>query len=462
MIVDLAVRGGRVVLEEDEREADVLIRDGRIVEIVDPGDGRAAERLDARGLVVLPGVVDAHVHFNEPGRAEWEGWEAGTRGAAAGGVTTVLDMPLNSIPPTVDLAAFAAKREVAARAAVVDFALWGGIVRDDARAMAELHAAGAIGFKAFLCDSGVPEFPPVDEATLRLALEAAARLGAVVGVHAEDQTVLDAQPKALREIARGHPRAWAGSRPVEAELAAVARVLAHAEATSAHAHLLHVSSADAIRLVRERDAASVTAETCPHYLVFSDDDLVRLGPVLKCAPPFRDGANRERLWRAVLDGAVDLVASDHSPCARDLKERGAEDIFAAWGGITGVQSLLPALLTEGVHRRGLRLTRLAALVAANPARRFGLYPRKGAILPGADADLALVDLERRWTLAADALFARSGLSPYVGREFRGAVVRTLVRGRVVYEKGEITVAPGHGRFVPRERRRYDQGQVRST
>ena len=413
---DLAIRGGLVILPEGERERDLLVSDGRIESVVVPGAGRAVDELDARGLVVLPGVVDAHVHFNDPGRADWEGWECGTLGAAAGGVTTVCDMPLNSIPPTTSAQALQAKRAAAETAAHVDFALWGGLTPD--ADVAALHALGVVGVKAFLCDSGVPEFPAVD-----LALISQTR--GLVAVHAEDPALL------LRRAA-----SWARSRPPAAEASAV-RMLA---ATGARVHVVHVSTADALAEL----GPSMTAETCPHYLAFTDDDVERVGAPLKCAPPIRDAQERERLWVAVADGRITIVASDHSPSSA---ERKSGDIWEAWGGIAGVQTLLPVMLTEG-RRRGLGWARLAELLCAAPARLLGLAT-KGRIAPGLDADLVLLDAESEWTLEAAALRTRSGLSPYVGRTFRGAIRTTLVRGRIVYRDGEFPAGPGHGRFVPR-------------
>ena len=414
---DLAIRGGLVVLPTGEAERDILISDGRIEGVVARGEGTAGEELDARGVVVFPGVVDAHVHFNDPGRADWEGWACGTRGAAAGGVTTVCDMPLNSIPPTTSAQGFGVKRAAAERAAHVDFALWGGLTPD--ADVAALHALGAVGVKAFLCDSGVPEFPAVDPGTI-------AATAGLVAVHAEDPALL-----------LGRAVSWARSRPPAAEASAV-RMLA---ATGARVHVVHVSTADALAEL----GPSMTAETCPHYLAFTDADVERVGPLLKCAPPIRDSAERERLWAAVADGRIAIVASDHSPSSA---ERKSGDIWEAWGGIAGVQTLLPVMLTEG-RRRGLGWARLAELLCAAPARLLGL-PSKGRLASGLDADLVLLDAEREWTLEAAALQTRSRLSPYVGRTFRGRVRATLVRGRIVYSDGEFPAGPGHGRFVPRE------------
>ena len=416
-MVDLAVRGGRVVLDDGVRETDLLVEDGRIVAI---GDGaRASREIDARRLTVLPGVVDVHVHLNEPGRTEWEGFAAGTAGAAAGGTTTVCDMPLNSLPPTLDREAFDAKRAALERDAVVDVALWGGAVAATAP-LEELRDAGVVGVKVFMCDSGVPEFPPLDDAALRAILVRAARLGLLVAVHAEDAALLEA-------ARRAGGATWRESRPIEAEVSAVRRLAELARETGARVHVLHASSAAAVDEVvaARRRGVDATVETCPHYLVFDDADVARLGPLLKCAPPIRDDAERERLWQRVLRGDVELVASDHSPSTAALK---SGDTWSAWGGVTGIQTLLPAMLTEAVHRRGLALTELTRLLSRAPAARLGLAPAKGSIRVGADADLALVDLDREWKLEPRRLRARSGLSPYVGMRFRGAIVRTFVRG----------------------------------
>jgi allantoinase len=442
------------VTEEGVREADVLIAGGVFDAIVDPGHGNAFDEIEARGLHVFPGVVDAHAHVNEPGREEWEGWRAATRGAAAGGVTTLADMPLNSLPPTVDEAAMRAKEVRAARSAIVDYALWGGLVGADQSSLRELMMLGVVGLKAFLCPSGVPEFPHLDASTLAPALAAASSAGHLIAVHAEDEAIVAKGTEQLHAMNRRDRSAWLESRPPAAERRAIERLADAARETGARVHVVHASSSAAVSAVlrgRER-GASITVETCPHYLFFSAEDVDRVGPALKCAPPIRDASSRERLWQHVLAGEIDLIASDHSPCTADLKTRGDDDIWEAWGGVTGIQSLLPVMLSEGVHRRGLRLAALAHLVAGAPARLLGLWPKKGAIRPGADADVALVALEREWTFEPEQLQARSGLSPYVGRSFRGAVVRTLVRGITVFDDGEFVEddrRPRRGRLVTR-------------
>ena len=408
-------------------------------------DGEAV--VDARGLVVLPGVVDAHVHFNEPGRADWEGWDTGTRGAAAGGVTTVLEMPLNAHPPTTTVTSFEAKLAVAAQKAFVDFGLWGGLVPENLGELDPLHRRGVVGFKAFMSESGIDDFHRVADGVLAIGLKQTARLNAIVGVHAESQELLDRY-----QAERGPDRlSWCRARPVVAEVEAIRRLLVcmRGAGKAVRAHVVHVSSPEGLA---EVDAArtkgvAITAETCPHYLAFTEEDLERIGPPLKCAPPIRDAATREGLWDALLAGRVDLVGSDHSPCPAADKHKGEDDIWQAWGGVAGIQATLPVLMTDGVHARGLSFERVAHLTSTAPAHLFGLYPRKGAIAVGADADFAIVDPEQQWTLDANELETRSGVSAYLGRKFRGRVIRTIVRGKTVYVDGEVVGKPGWGGFV---------------
>ena len=439
----LVIRGGTVVLPTGQRPADIAIIDGTITAVgseVRDGD----ETIDARNLVVLPGVIDAHVHFNEPGRAEWEGWEAGTRGAAAGGVTTVLEMPLNAHPPTTTVAAFDAKLAVASQKALVDFGLWGGMVPRNLQNLENLHQRGVVGFKAFMSDSGIDDFHRVPDGILAIGLKTTARLGAILGVHAESQQMLET-------TGAPDPIAWCHARPAAAEVDAIRRLLVcmRGAGKGVRAHVVHVSCAEGLA---EVDAArskgvAITAETCPHYLAFTEEDFQRIGPPLKCAPPIRDAETREALWQELLAGRVDLIGSDHSPCPAADKQKGEHDIWQAWGGVAGIQATLPVLLTDGVHARGLSFERVAHLTATAPAQLFGLYPRKGAIAVGADADFAIVDPESRWTFGAKDLQTRCGVSAYLGRVFVGSVVRTIVRGKTVYSDGQVVGEMGWGQLV---------------
>jgi allantoinase len=437
------------VLPTGHRPADIAIRDGTITAIgseVRDGD----ETIDARNLVVLPGVVDAHVHFNEPGRTDWEGWEAGTRGAAAGGVTTVLEMPLNAHPPTITAAAFDQKLTIASQQALVDFGLWGGLVPENLGDLEALYERGVVGFKAFMSHSGIEDFHRVPDGVLAVGLKTTARLNAIVAVHAESHELVE-RLSAGEQNNGADRRSWCRARPAAAEVEAIRRLLVcmRGAGRDVRAHVVHVSCAAGLA---EIDAArnkgvAITGETCPHYLAFSEEDFERIGPPLKCAPPIRDTETREALWEEVLAGRVDVIGSDHSPCPAADKQKGEHDIWQAWGGIAGIQATLPVLLTEGLHARGLSLERIAHLTATAPAQLFGLFPRKGAIAVGSDADLAIVDPQHQWVLESAALETRSGVSAYLGRQFTGKVVRTLVRGKTVFGDGAVVGQPGWGQFV---------------
>ena len=451
----VVIRGGTVVLPTGQRRVDIAVENGLISSIAtELGD--EDDVIDATGLVVLPGMIDSHVHFNEPGRAEWEGWEAGTRGAARGGVSTVLEMPLNAHPPTTTAAAFDAKLAVASRKALVDFGLWGGMVPENLADLPALAQRGVVGFKAFMSDSGIDDFHRVPDGVLAIGLKVTARLSALVGVHAESQEMVERTTREIREEGRVDRLAWCHSRPAAAEVEAIKRLLVcmRGAGKGVRAHVVHVSCAAGLAEVdaARNNGVAITAETCPHYLAFTEHDFERIGPALKCAPPLRDAATQDTLWEALLAGEVDLIGSDHSPCLAEDKEKGDDDIWRAWGGVSGIQATLPVLMTEGFHARGLSLERIAYLTATSPAQLFGLYPRKGAIAVGADADFALVDPEKQWTLDADALETRSGISAYLGRRFRGKVVRTIVRGKTVYVDGEVVGRPGWGRFVQPQNR----------
>lgn len=454
MSADLYLRNGQIVTEESIFPGGVVISDGKVAQLV-AGDPTvdAAEVIDLAGKHVLPGLVDAHVHFNEPGREHTEGYRTGSMAAAAGGVTTVLEMPLNATPPTVDAANLQRKRDAVRTESVVDYAHWGGLVNNNLDRLDELNAGGVIGFKAFMSESGV-DFARIDDDVLLGALHRMEELGNLVAVHAENEYVTRFLAEQLQASGRTDAMAWPESRPTSQEVEAISRAIYWAGVTGGQLHIVHISNAGGVQQVARAKAAgiSVTAETCPHYLFFDEDDFVRIGPAAKCAPPLRAADEVEALWACVLAGQVDVIASDHSPCEWSAKAAGAENIWQAWGGINGVQSGLAVMLTEGVHRRGLPLPALVRMMSANPARIFGLFPQKGALLPGSDADLTVVDLGKEWTLTADDLFYKNKHSAYVGCAFRGAVEQTFVRGRPVYQHGKIVAAPGYGQLLLRSKK----------
>jgi allantoinase len=449
-IADLRLRGGRVVTEQGVFTGGLVVHAGRIVALVDDACEWPARRtLELGGRIVLPGIVDAHVHFNELGR-EIEGYAYGTRAAAAGGVTTVIEMPLNDVPAVTDVSILERKREIAAANAVVDYANLGGFVSDNFDQLEPLHAAGVVGFKAFM--RSVPDFPAVDDGLLHAGLAMSRKLGTVIAVHAENATLLARLRAEVAASGRVDMGVFAAASPPEVELEAIQRALLWARYTGGHLHVVHVSTSAGVEAITaaRRDGVSATAETCPHYLVLSAEDQARIGPTAKVAPPLRPRAEVDALWRAVLRGDVDVIASDHAPLMTP------EDIALAkknplsgMAGLRGIQTMLPLMIDEGIHRRGLEWPHLVKMMAGAPARRFGLYPKKGAIMPGADADLVIVDPDREWVVEEEAMFSRYRISPYKGMRLRGCVDETIVRGEPVYRDGQIVAQPGTGRLVRR-------------
>jgi allantoinase len=420
--VSLVVRARRVVTPDGERAAAVHTGGGRITAVTAFDDAPGSAVTLADDEVLLPGLVDSHVHVNEPGRTEWEGFATATAAAVAGGVTTVVDMPLNSVPPTVDVEALHVKRAAAEAQVSADVAFWGGAVPGNADRLRPLHDAGVVGFKCFLLDSGVPEFPPLDDAGLRAALTELATFDGLLVAHAEDPDVIAAAPQ---PGGRGYA-GFLASRPPAAEETAIGRLVDAARDTGARVHVVHLADADALPLLRaaRADGVRITVETCPHYLTFAAEEVPDGATPFKCCPPIRERRHREALWQALADGDVDLVVSDHSPCTPDLKRLEEGDFGAAWGGIASLQVALPAVWT-GARARGIPLTSVVGWMAAAPARLAGL-PRKGALAVGMDADLVAFAPEARWTVGE--LRHRNPVTPYAGRELHGVVRATWLRG----------------------------------
>jgi allantoinase len=423
------------------------VRNGGIAEVAGFADAAAGVReIDARGLMILPGLVDTHVHINDPGRADWEGIDSATRAALAGGVTTVVDMPLNSIPSTTTVRGLDAKLAATAGRSFADLAFWGGVVPGNAGDIEPLAAAGVRGFKCFLSPSGVDEFSHVTEADLREALPILARLQVPLLVHAE-------LPALLHEVdARGDPRVyrtWLDSRPADSERAAIALMIRLARDYHARVHIVHLAAAAALEDLRaaRADGVPVTVETCPHYLAFAAEDVPDGTPAFKCAPPIRERWHREQLWNALRAGDIDLVATDHSPAPPALKHLDDGDLVRAWGGIASLQLGLAAVWT-GAAARQIPIERVVDWMAAAPARLAGLDRTKGAIAAGRDADLVIWDPDAEADVDPAALFHRHPVTPYAGMRLRGRVRTTLLRGEVVFHEGTFP-APPRGRQLLR-------------
>ena len=455
----LVIRGKRVVLPESIIPASIHISDGVItaIEAYDtlPSDCELIET--AEESVVMPGLVDTHVHINEPGRTEWEGFRTATRAAAAGGVTTLVDMPLNSIPPTTTVAGFKAKLAAARDQCYVDVGFWGGVVPGNKAELASLFAAGVVGFKCFLIPSGVEEFPNVTEEDLRETLPELTRLGALLIVHAEvpgpisktgipacPSHAKDSSPKERTDM-NVRPTKYAtflASRPRAAEDEAVALMIKLAREFGTRVHIVHHSSADALPMLREAKAAGleITAETCPHYLTFVAEEIPDGATEFKCCPPIRERENREQLWRALESGTIDMIVSDHSPCPPDLKLQESGDFLCAWGGISSLQLRLPVVWTAA-DDRGYSLEDLTRWLCSAPADLVGLQGRKGRIAAGYDADLVVWNPTAHLVVEGDALHHRHKLTPYQGRILNGVVEKTFLRGRKIYDGGELITEP---------------------
>ena len=445
---DLVIRGRRVVLPSGTVPASIHVGAGRISAINAfeeiPSDCEIIEA--GEDSVVMPGLVDSHVHVNEPGRTEWEGFATATRAAAAGGVTTIVDMPLNSIPATTSVDALHTKLAATRGKLSVDAAFWGGVVPGNTSELAKLWDASVVGFKCFLVHSGVDEFPNVTESDLREAMPELARLGALLIVHAEVPGPIEAaccqSPNEGVTVDRSY-EAFLRSRPRAAENEAVELMIRLGRETGCRIHIVHHSSADAIAMLSAAKAsgAQLTIETCPHYLHFAAEDVRDGATEFKCCPPIRERANREQLWEALRDGTIDMVVSDHSPCPPDMKLREQGDFMKAWGGISSLQLRLPVMWTES-SARGFTLNQLAEWLCNAPARQVGLAQRKGSISVGSDADIVIWNPNREFRVAPELIQHRHKLTPYADEVLRGVVEKTFLRGQMVYDGGEFSEPKG--------------------
>lgn len=439
---DMVIRAQRAVLPNGERAVVVGVRDGEVVAVETAGaDLIGTENMElGPDEVLLPGLVDSHVHVNDPGRTHWEGFTSATRAAAAGGVTTIVDMPLNSIPPTVDVAALEVKRTTADGQTWVDVGFWGGAVPGNAADLAGLHEAGVFGFKCFLVHSGVDEFPHLEPPQVEEAMREIASFDGLLIVHAEDPDEIEHAPEAHGPDYSG----FLASRPRDAENRAIEHVIAQSRETGCRVHVLHVSSSDALPTIAaaEADGIRISAETCPHYLTFTAEEIPAGATQYKCCPPIRESSNRDLLWEGLRDGTIDIVVSDHSPSTIDLKLLDSGDFGGAWGGISSLQIGLSAVWTQARHR-GFDLTDVVRWMASGPADFVGL-PTKGRIAVGADADFCVFAPDDTWVVDADRLHHKNAITPYAGRTLDGVVRSTWLRGRPV-----DVAAPPRGRLLTR-------------
>lgn len=443
---DIVIRGGKVVSADSVVEASVAIRDGRILSVgSDDAMPPAREVLDAKGLHVLPGAIDVHVHFRDPGYPNKEDFESGTAAAAFGGVTTVFDMP-NTIPTVATPGILTDKLRMAASKAHVDFGLYAVLGDDTIDKITDLVEAGAIGFKCYMGNT-FGKIPSPSTGAMLEGFETVATTGKRISLHAETNSIMERRETRLRAENRTDPLAHIASRPAVVAIEAVSRAAILAEWTGARIHILHISSADELRPLREAKARGVdiTGETGPHYLMLSSDDYARFGGVIRVNPPVREKHNQEPLWQALADGTIDMIATDHAP--HTVEEKTRNDIWTVDCGFLGVEVQMPLMLTA-VNEGRLSISDYVKLSAVNPAKAWGLYPRKGAILPGAEADLAIVDLGHAWSIDDAKLHSRAKISPWHGRHLTGLPLHTLVRGRFVMRDRELIAGTkGWGRSV---------------
>jgi allantoinase len=433
---DILFRGAKLVSADDVGTADVAVIGEQIAAVRVNLAGSAKQVVDAADAFLLPGIIDAHIHFNEPGREHWEGISTGSRALAAGGGAVFFDMPLNASPPTLDRESFIQKRALAEQKSVLDFGLWGGLTPVNLDHMDELAESGVIGFKAFMSESGTSDFRLADAATLKQGMKTAAKWKLPVGVHAEDNALIESLVREKRAAGGKHWRDYLDSRPIEAELAAIRVALELAGETGCPLHVVHVSCPEGIDLIAQgkRQGVDVTAETCPHYLLLKDEDLGTIGAPAKCAPPLRTASTQEALWRRWIAGQIDTLGSDHSPAPPEMKT--SPDFFEIWGGIAGCQHAFPLLIAEAEKRaKGSGLSQFVRATSLDVARRFGISDRKGKIAPGYDADLVFVNLGANETVR-DLLY-KHPVSPYLGKRLNAAVTQTWVRGQKASEDGRV-------------------------
>ena len=448
---DKVLFGGEIVLETGVVKASLGINDGKIAAIMEPGvEFEAKDILDISNRVVFPGLIDPHVHLWEPGPLSYrEDFLHGTQAAAAGGVTTVIEMPL-SVPPVIDQESFEIKYNTASDNSVVDFALWGGLIPSSVDNLEQLHELGCVAFKAFMSYAN-DDYPHTPDHYLLEAMEKTSKFNGLIGVHAENADVVDYFSKRFEKEGIMDPEAHSDGRPIVAEMDAIQRAVLFAESTGCRLYIVHMTApegGEVVRRAKER-GAQIYNETCPHYLIFDKSQLRKSGSFAKCNPPLRSREDVEKLWEQIFKGNVDCIGSDHGPYTDEEKLEHGENIWKAPSGFAGIELILPIMITEGYHNRGLSLDSIAKLTATKAAKIFDIYPRKGSITIGSDADLAIVDLNEEWVYTGEKTLSKTKSSKgiYEGLSLKGKISTTLVRGEIVYDTGKIQVSPGYGAYI---------------
>ncbi|SDI60848.1 allantoinase AllB [Natribacillus halophilus] len=449
MAYDVVIKGGHVVFGNGVHRVDIGIKDEKISCIAEHIEDQSEEVIDASGQYVLPGMIDTHVHISEPGRTEWEGFETGSSALAAGGTTSYVEMPLNALPSTTNHEALELKREAAKNQNYVDYGFYGGLVPGNIVDLKELTDAGVFAFKCFIasCGSGIEgDFTNVDDYTLYEGMKHLAELDQILCIHAENLSVTDKLAEEKVRQGKTAARDYVESRPVITEVEAVQRALLFAKETGCRLHFVHISSADAVDAILNArwDGVDVTLESCTHYFALNADDLAEIGSKAKCSPPLREAEEQEKLWKALLDGKIDWLTSDHSPCTPDLKE--GKDMFEAWGGISGCQNNVDIMFDLAVKQREMPIERFAALIAGVPAERFQI-PNKGEIAVSKDADILLLDPNQSYTLHEKDLYYKNKFSVYTGRTIGCRVTKTILRGHVIYDIEEGIAGQPRGKLL---------------
>lgn len=434
---EIIVKGKRVLYQNSFQELSLLIKQGKIVSI-HPFDFSKdnTEIFDAGDLAILPGIIDTHAHINEPGRTDWEGFVTATRSAAAGGITTIIDMPLNSIPATISLSALQEKRKYAKAGCIIDYAFWGGVVPNNFSELRPMIEDNIMGFKAFLCPSGVPEFEYVKEAELRQAMAFLAKENRPLIAHAEIESEI------LNTLPPTEYQSYLQQRPEKFELDAIKLLIKLCRETRCKTHIVHLSSGEALPLIKQakKEGLPLTVETCPHYLFFHSEQITTGATLFKCAPPIREKENREKLWEGVKEGVIDFIVSDHSPCTPVLKLVKEGDFKKSWGGIAGLQFSLSVVWTE-MEKRGMSLIQISRLMSQKTAKFIGIKSQKGEIKEGLDADLIFYNDKKEFEVTEDMILHRHAITPYLGFKLKGKVEKTFLRGKLIYNRGQFLHPP---------------------